>query len=247
MPVEPPCPCRDPRTPPSLGRGAGGIATLCFLLLLTACAQAPDWADPGALFDDDDGPPESRYVDPDAEIPNLSSVPDRPRPTNSNEDRAALIASLTADLKTGDEIIADAKPGTATQTASEGGALDSEEIVAVIYFGSGSSALGPNERQILADVAKLQQREGRPLKVIGHSSRGAVADDDTAAHDDNLRLSEMRAEEVARTLVSLGVTPSELFYSAAGDTAPLYAETTASGKAGNRRAEIFLESAPQAQ
>jgi len=229
-----------------MGRMARRLALLLVPLCLAACAAAPDWADPGQLFDDDSAP-EGRYLDPDTAIPKLSSVPDRPRPYSTLESRTALQAALAADLKEGDRVLTGGAPKR--QAGGEAGKAPSalSEIVAVVYFGSGSASLGTSERRILAEVAKLQQRQGRALKVVGHASHGGAADDAAAAQEANLRLSEARAEAVARTLLSLGVAPDDLFYIAAGDTAPLYAETTASGAAGNRRAEIFLETTPQAQ
>ena len=60
-------------------------------------------------------------------------------------------------------------------------------------------------------------------------------------------MSERRAEEVVRVLIGLGVAADSILYSGVGDGEQLYAETAAAGAAGNRRAEIFLETGTQAQ
>ena len=223
-----------------------GAIVILPLLLLTACASAPDWANPGKIFDDD-SPPASRHVDPDAPIPNLSSVPDRPRRVSSRDSRDEIQAALTADLKAGDQVLAGDSLEDKAEKTGKNAASARSEIVAVVYFDSGSAALGASARNVLAEVAKLQLRDGGRLRVVGHASHGGVAGDDAAVEGANQRMSEARAEEVARTLLAYGVAPADLFYAAVGDKAPLYEEATASGQAGNRRAEIFLETAPQAK
>ena len=232
-------------------RRRAGLSGLFLLLALGGCSFAPDWADPGHIFDDD-APPESRSLDPDAPIPNLASVPSRPRSLSSRESRDEARDALSLDLENATIIRGDDLPGgeTASDGKARGGneaALPSSEIVAVIYFNQGAATLGAGERDILAEVAKLQQEQGTRLTVIGHSSRGGVVGDPETARAANLRVSEKRAEAIVRALIDLGVEADDLLYSGVGDREPLYEETASSGAAGNRRAEIFLETRTQAQ
>ena len=58
----------------------------------------------------------------------------------------------------------------------------------------------------------------------------------------NFRVSVDRANAVARELIRLGSKKNQLSVDAVSDTAPLYYEVMPMGEAGNRRAEIYLES-----
>ena len=228
--------------------GGGFLALgLTLLLGLGACASAPDWADPGKLFDDD-SPSESHRLDPDAPIPNLASVPNRPRPLSDRNTRDEIRDALAADLENAalfrqDEAVDAPEVQSAKKDPED--ELGDTEIVAVIYFDPASAELGRADRLVLAAVAKLQRQRGSRLKVIGHASSGSAGSD--AARLANQEMSEKRAEGVVVALISLGVEAEKLFYSGVGDSDLLYDESEPSGEAGNRRAEIFLETQTQAQ
>ena len=233
----------------SLSRGGFHTLGLTMLLGLGACASAPDWADPGKLFNDD-SPSESRRLDPDAPIPNLASVPSRPRPLSDRDARDETRNALAADLENAALFRQDeAVDAPEVQNAKKGSQdeLGDSEIVAVIYFDPASADLGRADRLVLAAVAKLQRQRGSRLKVIGHASSGSASSDPTAARLANQAMSEKRAEGVVVALISLGVEAEKLLYSGVGDSDLLYDESKPSGEAGNRRAEIFLETLTQAQ
>jgi outer membrane protein OmpA-like peptidoglycan-associated protein len=56
-----------------------------------------------------------------------------------------------------------------------------------------------------------------------------------------MKISLDRANAVAAELVRQGVPPDRLEVIAQGARMPIYAETSPTGEAGNRRAEIFIE------
>jgi outer membrane protein OmpA-like peptidoglycan-associated protein len=56
----------------------------------------------------------------------------------------------------------------------------------------------------------------------------------------NQRISEARANAVARQLMRYGVPEGAIQAAAAGDSQPLYSEVMPSGEAANRRAEVYL-------
>ena len=58
----------------------------------------------------------------------------------------------------------------------------------------------------------------------------------------NFKVSVDRADAVARELIRLGVKKRELVVDAMSDAQPVYFEFMPTGEAGNRRAEIYLES-----
>jgi len=114
--------------------------------------------------------------------------------------------------------------------------------VATIMFKNGSARLSARDRSILADVRKLQQERGGRLRVIGHSSSRTRNTDPLRHKMINLKVSTARADAVAKQLLKFGLDKSALQVDAVSDSAPVYFEFMPTGEAGNRRAEIFLES-----
>jgi len=99
-------------------RGRTGPATsfavlAAAALLLSGCSSVPDYANPvewynsasdsvGGWFEDEDeafeeGSAADAGTSPDEEYPNLASVPDRPTPSTTAEEREAIRDGLTAD------------------------------------------------------------------------------------------------------------------------------------------------------
>ena len=58
----------------------------------------------------------------------------------------------------------------------------------------------------------------------------------------NFNISVDRADAVARELIRLGAERDDLVVDAISDSKPMYFEFMPTGEAGNRRAEIYLES-----
>ena len=116
------------------------------------------------------------------------------------------------------------------------------QLVALIYFGHGSTNLDDNDRNVLREVAALQQRAGgRPLAVVGHSSARTRIVDPVKHQSFNLDISVKRANRVLEALVSLGVERSRLQVEGRSDSQPVFHEFMPTGEAGNRRVEIFLQ------
>lgn len=113
--------------------------------------------------------------------------------------------------------------------------------VATIRFANGSSQLSSHDRQILANVIRLQKERGGRIRVIGHAS-SRTRDLDPVKHKmTNFQVSEARANAVAKGLVRMGADERVIQIDAVSDSAPMYSEVMPTGEAGNRRAEIFIE------
>ncbi len=129
-----PGPIRPSRFAP--GRGwfrslAGGpvLASFFASTLLSACTALPDWADPGAWFEEETPPPSriSAAQDPEqtqaGTFPNLASVPEEPRTATPQAERKALAAGLAADREnanySGERLVASGAeaPGAASASA----------------------------------------------------------------------------------------------------------------------------------
>ncbi len=113
--------------------------------------------------------------------------------------------------------------------------------IATILFPNGSSRLSTRDQQILNDVAQLQRESGgRPLVIVGHASSRTRDMNPSKHRNVNHRLSQNRANKVARALRRLGISERTIQIQAVGDTQPTYYEVMPSGEAGNRRADIFM-------
>ena len=85
-------------------RSAATAVVLVAALGLAGCAQVPDWANPVQWYDSAFGdnvppPPAGAGAVPGAEepFPNLSSVPERPQPPSTPEQRQAVAEGLVSD------------------------------------------------------------------------------------------------------------------------------------------------------
>ena len=114
--------------------------------------------------------------------------------------------------------------------------------VATIMFGNGSSKLSARDRSILANVRKIQQERGGRLRVIGHASSRTRNTDPVRHKMINFKVSAARADAVVRELLKQGLDQASLQVDAVSDSTPVYFEFMPTGEAGNRRAEIYLES-----
>ncbi len=103
-----------------------------------------------------------------------------------------------------------------------------------VLFASGESVLLPIAQQRLDEVAAALQAQGsRHLVVEGHTdARGNPAD--------NERLSLARAHAVRNYLVTRGIDASTITAVGAGASRPVADNTTAEGRANNRRVEIVV-------
>lgn len=113
--------------------------------------------------------------------------------------------------------------------------------VATIYFNDGSSRLSSNDRRVVNQVAEAARRTGGLLRIIGHSSMATAGRDSDQAALVNYRVSLARANAVAVELLRKGIPGNQMQVMAEGARNPIYAESSATGSAGNRRTEIYLD------
>jgi outer membrane protein OmpA-like peptidoglycan-associated protein len=105
-----------------------------------------------------------------------------------------------------------------------------------ILFATGKADLQPESRPVLKEIAATLREHG-DLKILieGHT-------DNVGSAASNLALSEGRAAAVKATLVSeFGVTGDRITTKGLGDTKPAVPNTTAVGRAQNRRVEIVKQ------
>jgi len=115
------------------------------------------------------------------------------------------------------------------------------QLVAVIYFANGSSALDRRDISVLREVAQIRNQYGGILRVIGHASSRTAVLPQERRQIVNLEVSFNRAEAVGQALQRAGVAADDLVLEGVSDRQPVYHEFMVTGEAGNRRAEIYLE------
>jgi len=115
------------------------------------------------------------------------------------------------------------------------------QLVAVIYFSHSSAQLDASDRGVLSEVVALQRQRGGTIRVVGHASAHTGVVDQIKHRRANFEMSLKRANTVAAGLVALGAGGDQVRTEAKGDAQPIFHEFMATGEAGNRRAEIFLE------
>ena len=107
-------------------------------------------------------------------------------------------------------------------------------------FASGSAKLSPELEQILPIGAGILSRNPTLVMTVeGHT-------DSLGSDATNMALSIARAEAAANWLIAAGIAPERIFAVGLGESRPIGDNTTAAGRAKNRRVEFIL-GPPQAQ
>jgi outer membrane protein OmpA-like peptidoglycan-associated protein len=103
-----------------------------------------------------------------------------------------------------------------------------------VLFASGKSELLPIARSKLDDVAKALQEQGfKSILVEGHTdSRGSAKKNEELSFD--------RADAVRAYLVSRGIPSDKIRATGLGSSRPIATNTTAEGRANNRRVEMVV-------
>jgi outer membrane protein OmpA-like peptidoglycan-associated protein len=109
------------------------------------------------------------------------------------------------------------------------------EMKGDILFDSGSSALKPDAVERLTQVGDILAKYADDrVRIEGHTdSQGAVAF--------NEELSMKRADSVKRVLVGRGVQEKQIMVLGLGESRPLADNSTAPGRAQNRRVELHID------
>ena len=101
-------------------------------------------------------------------------------------------------------------------------------------FDSSSATLKPAGANTLTGVAMvLKEYPKTAVNVVGYT-------DSTGSKDLNMRLSQQRADSVASALITQGVAANRIRTTGMGPANPIASNSTAEGKAQNRRVEITL-------
>ncbi len=131
------------------------------------------------------------------------------------------------------------------QVAARHGALV-VSLPAEVLFPSGSSELSKQGEYAVVEVAAVLKRfPDRRYLVVGHTdnqdfAKTKGAPPDPCAPKDNWQLSTARALTVTRVMVTAGMDSKNLIPAGEGEHDPVASNSTAEGRAKNRRIEIVL-------
>lgn len=110
-----------------------------------------------------------------------------------------------------------------------------EEAARKIFFDFGSNKLKPESRKVLDDVVKLlTENTELKLTIEGHT-------DNIGTAEKNKARSLERAEAVKGYLIAKGIAPDRLTAAGYGFERPIADNSTAEGRAQNRRVEMKLD------
>ena len=113
----------------------------------------------------------------------------------------------------------------------------------MVFFPGDGTTLNAEAREQVRQAAAAFKAGGEKgfVRVVGHSSSRTP----NMSVERHLELiferSKVRADNVARELIHMGVPASKVLEEAVGDSQPVYYESMPKGEDGNRRAEIFLQ------
>ncbi len=106
-------------------------------------------------------------------------------------------------------------------------------------FRSGSARVDPNDKETLQMLANMLTGNPNVAMIIeGHTDSKQILDG--KQYKDNWDLSVSRATAVVRKLIDMGVNPDQLIASGRAEFMPTGDNTTAEGRAENRRTEAIL-------
>lgn len=108
----------------------------------------------------------------------------------------------------------------------------------IVYFDSNKAIIPEMNKPVLDRAATLiTQVPDMRLMIMGHT-------DKTANTDDNLKLSQARAQSIKAYMVSQGANPSQLLTKGMGETDPIADNATEQGRFRNRRIEFIVYDEP---
>ena len=105
-------------------------------------------------------------------------------------------------------------------------------------FKSGSEQLNAGRQPLFDRIGAAIETQKGPVKIEGHSDSDKLS---SLKFPDNLSLSQARADTVAAIIKGKLSDPSRVTTTGLGDTQPIASNTTADGKAQNRRVEIVVQ------
>ena len=110
-------------------------------------------------------------------------------------------------------------------------------LVTTVTFGSGQTGLSSKAKGMLDGVVDQLMASDAKIKVVGHADGTPVL---RGSHRSNWDLSQSRANSAATYLKSKGIDAARIEAVGMAHTKPIAPQSTAAGRAMNRRVEVIL-------
>ena len=105
-------------------------------------------------------------------------------------------------------------------------------VLSNVYFDTGKSTLKPASHKALDDLVEvLKLKSTMVIEIEGHT-------DDVGKPEDNLKLSQGRADEVKKYLTAKGISAARISAKGYGQEMPVADNTTEEGRSKNRRTSL---------
>ncbi|MDN5939837.1 MAG: OmpA family protein [Salinisphaera sp.] len=178
-------------------------------------------------------PPPPQDSDGDGVVDSSDQCPDTPAGTQVNSKGCAIDADNDGVIDSADKC-----PGTppGTEVNSEGCPAEKEAPIVLkgVTFEFNSAQLTSEAENRLDNVVNaLKTAPDIHVLLAGHT-------DSIGTNSYNLDLSQRRVDSVKRYLVEHGIDPSRLTTKGYGESQPVAPNTTAAGRAQNRRVEVHV-------
>jgi outer membrane protein OmpA-like peptidoglycan-associated protein len=166
---------------------------------------------------------------------NEEKVYDLPRAFPDNKTYTTVVFEIWGDMKDQDRyLLGNIKFAVGAPDARNKLITEGKFVTRGILFDVNSDKIKPESYGVLKDIANvLTENSSVKVKIVGHT-------DSDGKDADNLTLSKKRAESVKNSLVKdFGIDISRLETDGKGASQPIDNNTTAEGKANNRRVEFI--------
>jgi OOP family OmpA-OmpF porin len=172
----------------------------------------------------------------------VDACPDKPGPKSDDPKKNGCPADADGDGINDDVDACPNEPGPANPDPKKNGCprarLENGEvkITEQVRFKTGSAVILADSNELLADVARVigEHKEIARIRVEGHT-------DNTGSAATNRKLSAQRAAAVSTWLALHGIDKSRLTSQGYGPDRPIESNSTAEGRAANRRVEFHVE------
>lgn len=109
------------------------------------------------------------------------------------------------------------------------------------YFNNGSSSLDSKYNKQIRNIVKLAKSKKNAIVTVKGYASSRTRNTDPISHKlANFKVSEARAQSVAKALKSYGLSASKIQTEALSDSMPAYQEVMPEGERLNRRAEVYI-------
>jgi len=169
---------------------------------------------------------------------------------NLEGERAEVANRVAQDQQTIDELqrqISELNKPAATATGFEGMDVAFDPAAGTItvtlqntiLFDSGKATLKSSTSKELDQIVSVlkQKYASKDVDVVGHTDTDPIV---KSSWKDNLELSAQRALSVARYIIGHGIAEKQVRADACGSARPVASNSSATGKAKNRRVEIVV-------